>query len=326
MKCPECSTTEKEHNEMIGETCCVNCGLVLSWTPIEETTIVKTPDEHSFEKLHIDNLRGKTPHLTNQGLGSHIFPNDKVSSRLAFTQLRASSHYRGGLSDSDKHMIVLLRNPLHQYGHSLASGSNHIIKATMRLKNRLGEMNKLRGYPVETRASVLLYLIMQQVNLTNLTRHSNITGLDRKKLSKLSRKFARLMEIPQIFSVTNNRKMIGDTLDLMGTNGVDIHSEFRMECTILSDYISSELDKRDLPYKNSTNSTVIWMVSMMRDEGILQSEICAVNSVTAQTIRSCLRLILYPMFNFDRQCLKELTVEEFVSGIRTQEYEKRNEK
>tara|TARA_B100000287_G_scaffold433418_1_gene495090 strand:- start:3167 stop:3571 length:405 start_codon:yes stop_codon:yes gene_type:complete len=134
------------------------------------------------------------------------------------------------------------------------------------------------------------------------------------------------MEIPQIFSSTNNRKMIGDTLDLMGTNGVEINPEFRMECTVLSDYISTELDKRDLPYKNSTNSTVIWMVSMMRDEGILQSEICAVNSVTAQTIRGCLRLILYPMFNFDRQCLKELTVEEFVSGIRTQEYEKRNEK
>ena len=142
-----------------------------------------------------------------------------------------------------------------------------MIKSTMRLKNRLVGMNKLRGYPVETRASVLLYLVLQQDRLTNLTRHSKITGLPKKKLSKLSRKFARLMEMPQIFSSTNSQKMVGDILDLMQSDGIPIDFQFRNDCVMLSDYISNELDKRNLPYKNSTNSTVIWMVSIMREEG-----------------------------------------------------------
>ena len=107
MRCPECQSIESEYNDSLGETCCVDCGLVLSWTPIEDTTIVKTPSEHSFERLDMNKTQGQRPFLTNSGLGSHIFPTDKTSKRLAWTQLRASSSYRGGVTEADKHMLVL---------------------------------------------------------------------------------------------------------------------------------------------------------------------------------------------------------------------------
>ena len=324
MKCPECESNERHYNELLGETCCVVCGLVLSWNPIEEFSVIKVPDNHTFEKFQINNLRNAKVFHTNQGLGSHIFATDKTSKRLAWTQLRASTSYRGGVSRADKHMMVLIRNHLHQYGFTLAQNADDLIKSTMRLKARLSGKNKLRGYSVEVRASVLLYLILQQDKLTNLTRHSKITGVSKKKLSKLSRRFARWMEMPQLFSAIDNRKLIGDTLDLIKTNGIHIDDGFRYDCVRTSDYIAVELDKRDLPYKNSTNSAIIWMVSMIRNEGILQSDICAVNESSSQTIRACLRLVLYPMFNFDRKSMKEMTVDDFVSGIRTEEYEQRN--
>ena len=111
--------------------------------------------------------------------------------------------------------------------------------------------------------------------------------------------------------------------DLLQSNGIVIDPELRGDCYILSDFVAKELDDRDLPYKNSTNATVIWMVSQIREAGLLQRDICSVNNTTEQTIRGALRNILYPTLDFDKQCLSELTVEDFVSGIRTEAYRQR---
>ena len=326
MRCPECNATQREYNESLGETCCVSCGLVLSWNPIEEFSVISTAKEDTITKtLATQRLlsNGSNAFVTNDGLGSTIIPSDSKSRRLAYTQLRASSSYRGGLSSTDKHMIVLVKNHLHQYGMNSFDNAKKYLDATISLKKRLTEMNKLRGYSVEVRASVLLYLILKQDNLTSLTRHSKITGISKKKLSKLGRMFARHMATPQIFSAITNTKMMGDHLDLLQSNGIVIDPELRGDCYILSDFVAKELDDRDLPYKNSTNATVIWMVSQIREAGLLQRDICSVNNTTEQTIRGALRNVLYPTLDFDKQCLSELTVEDLVSGIRTEAYRQR---
>ena len=45
IKCPICLSRKNEYNEKIGETCCTDCGLVLTSIAFEETSFVKNDDK-----------------------------------------------------------------------------------------------------------------------------------------------------------------------------------------------------------------------------------------------------------------------------------------
>jgi transcription initiation factor TFIIIB Brf1 subunit/transcription initiation factor TFIIB len=110
--------------------------------------------------------------------------------------------------------------------------------------------------------------------------------------------------------------MISTVLTNLETNGIEFSNEFRAKCYALAEYIAKSLDAIDKPYKNSTNATVVWLVGLMENEKIRQQDITDVSEVTVQTIRTTLRKIIYPTFKVDKATLAQLTVDEFVNGIR----------
>ena len=308
MKCSECGSLNRVENTVIGEICCADCGLVLSWNPIEEYSIVKSLNEDekkphgAFRKVH----------FTNENLGSNIFPTDKKSRRLAYTQYTQSDKYRGGVTPQDKHFIVCCKQIIYQYG--LPDTHGEILAQCKSTKKRLAEKGLLRGYSTEVRANVISYLHLKEHS--SIRRHSTITGESVKRLGRLSRKFAKHMHTRQLIGVRSPSEMISTVLTNLETNGIEFTNEFRNKCYILSEYIAKSLDEMDKPYKNSTNATVVWLVGLMENEKIKQQDITDVSEVTVQTIRSTLRNIIYPMFKVDKKTLEQLSVDEFVNGIR----------
>ena len=308
MKCAEYGNSERVENPIIGEICCVGCGLVLSWNPIEEFSLLKEiPPE---DKKNMNTFR--KVNYTDDGLGSSIIPFDKKSARLAITHHRQSQSYRGGLTQQDKHFIVTCKNIIFQYG--LPDIKGEILTSCKLTKKRLGKKGLLRGYNTEFRASVITYLHLKRH--TSVRRHALITGESQKRISKVSKKFARHMHTRQLLEIRSPTDMIIQTLGRMQYNGIEVSNEIRRKSCILGEYIAKCLDETDRPYKNSTNATVIWLTGLMEGNTFRQQDITDVSEVTVQTIRTVLRVIIYPTFKIDKKTISNLTVDEFVNGIR----------
>jgi transcription initiation factor TFIIIB Brf1 subunit/transcription initiation factor TFIIB len=308
MKCPECGDIEKIENPTIGEICCVGCGLVLSWNPIEEFSIIK--------KIPLEDKRNmnafRKVNYTDDGLGSSIMPNDRKSRRLAITHHRHSSKYYGGLSTQDKHFIVVCKHIIYQYG--LPDTKGEILASCKLTKKRLGEKGFLRGYNTDFRAAVITFLHLKKH--TSVRRHALVTGESQKRISRVSKKFARHMHTRQLLEIRSPTDMVIQTLGRMQYNGIEVPNEIRVKSCVLGEYIAKCLDETDRPYKNSTNATVIWLTGLMEGNTFRQQDITDVSEVTVQTIRTVLRLIIYPTFKIDKKTISNLTVDEFVNGIR----------
>ena len=319
MKCPECGSHKSSFNETLGETCCDECGLVLSFVPFEETTYIKKLQDVHMGDSHGQHAMNATKgkfFATNDGLGSNIPIVDAKSRKLARTHLRQSARYRGGLSQSDKEFQVVVRNVIYQYG--LVNESKHdIANRCMKLRRRLQEKHLARGYSAMFMGNCITYLILKEMKIpVSLRRHVSITGENRKRLSKVTRRWAKHMANPQIHQKQDVTLMISSALNLLQTHiGEKLDSEFREKTHILGIYLEEQYNTLDMSYRNSTNAMCIWMASLMEGYSYRQSDIASVCETTAQTIRLQLRQF-YSLFGMDKRSLQQITVDDFVSGIR----------
>lgn len=319
MKCAECGSHKSSFNDMLGETCCDDCGLVISFIPFEETSYLKKLSDVHIGDSHGQHAQNATKgrfFATNDGLGSNIPIVDKKSRKLARTQLRQSSRYRGGLTQADKEFQVIVRNIIYQYG--LVGETKHdIADRCMKLRRRLQEKHVARGHSAEFMANCITYLIFKEIKIpVSLRRHVSVTGESRKRLSKVTRRWAKHMTNPQIHQQQDVTLMVSNALNLLQTNiGETLDSEFREKTHILGIYLEKQYTALDMSYRNSTNAMCIWMASLMEGYSYRQSDIASVCETTAQTIRLQLRQF-YSLFEMDKRMLQQTTVEEFVSGIR----------
>lgn len=309
MKCPECGSIRNSMNESIGETCCDECGLVLSYMPFEEHTYTVKKDVDFKAKTFMSK--------TNDGLGSNISPTDKVSHRLARTHRRQSDRYRGGLTTADKYFQIVCGNILYQYGFTLDNRTRRLKNECMNLRRRLQDKHKARGYSAELMAQVITYLVMKSQDISvSIRRHCTITGVDSKQLSKISKRWSKHMHNPQIHKVRSAHRMITESLSKLETRLEETLDDlFRQNAYLMGEYVQSSYDKLNRPYKNSTNAMCIWMASDLDNHGYRQEDIAACCETTAQTIRTQTR-DFYGVFGLTKKKMKELTIEEIVNGIR----------
>ena len=319
MKCAECGSHDSSLNEVLGETCCDDCGLVLSFIPFEETSYLKKLNDVHMGDSHGQHAMNATKgrfFATNDGLGSNIPIVDKTSRKLARIQLRQSSRYRGGLTQADKEFLVVVRNIIHQYG--LVGDNKHdIADRCMKLRRRLQKKHLARGHSAMFMANCITYLIFKEMKISvSLRRHVSITGEDRKRLSKVTRRWSKHMVNPQIHQRQDATVMISSALNLLQTHiGETLDSGFREKTHILGMYLEKQYNALDMSYRNSTNAMCIWMASLMEGYSYRQSDIASVCETTAQTIRLQLRQF-YSLFGMDKRSLQQTTVDDFVSGIR----------
>tara|TARA_R110002020_G_scaffold106867_4_gene248449 strand:- start:273 stop:1211 length:939 start_codon:yes stop_codon:yes gene_type:complete len=309
IKCPICFSRTNEYNEQIGETCCADCGLVLTSIAFEETTFVKKD-----ENINLSYDERKKGYVTDNGnLGSRI----KGTSKLAKTQLFASSKYKSGrVLASDRHFTVLVKNILYQYNIPTSGVVHSALEQCESLKRTLREKNMLVGYSTEIRASSITYLILRHRNITNIKRHATICGVNIKMLKKTNKKFSKGIKTKEIIQIRNPTLMMENSILMLETNiGEICNQSYRIKCFKMCEYVASCYDELNLTYRNSTNALVMWLVSQIEGTNYTQKEIGNASNTTPQSLRINLKQF-YQTFNINKQQLLSISVEDFISGIR----------
>ena len=310
IKCAECNSRKNEYNSQIGETCCAKCGLVLTSILFEETTFLKKIDKNDM-MLSKDEL--SKSFVTDDGrLGSRIMG----TSNLAKTQLWESSKYRGKVLPSDKYFTVLVKNIIYQYNIPTSGVTNSVLDQCESLKRTLRERTLLRGYSIEIRASAITYLILKDKNITNIKRHALICGVNKKKLSRATRKLGKGMPNKQLYYVRNTTSIMEDCILLLETKtGEMCNYSFRIKCFKMSEYVASSYDEMNLSYRNSTNAVVMWLTSQMNSQKYTQKQIGEVCNTTPQSLRINLK-VFYDSFNVSKKQMLSISVDDFILGLR----------
>ena len=308
IKCPICLSRKNEYNEKIGETCCTDCGLVLTSIAFEETSFVKNDD-----KIILTSEEKGRSYVTDDGnLGSRI----KGSGKLAKTQLFQSSSYKGKVLASDRHFTVLVKNILYQYNIPTLGKANSILEECESFKKTLREKKLLTGYSTELRAASITYLLLRNKNITNLNRHAKICGVNIKMLKKTNKKFSKGMLTRETIQIRNPTLMMENAILMLETNlGEMCNYSYRIKCFKMGEYVASCYDKLNLSYRNSTNALVMWIVAQMDDKKYTQREIGEASNSTPQSLRINLKQF-YEIFNINKQQLLSISVDDFISGIR----------
>ena len=163
MICQECQSNEFEYDEVMGETACVDCGLIVITELFEETvrSVSNTQEIHSKEI---------------GGLGSVI----NQSGKLRKTQVRYAT--------SDGHI---------RKGIVFANMVLTSVASTKKLSNRIDEVYRelyaknvfSNSHPLEVRATAVVFFVMKEnrtpVSIKEVSKEFDCQG---KKLNRLIRK------------------------------------------------------------------------------------------------------------------------------------------
>ena len=166
MKCLECNRSEFEYDEVMGETACVECGLIAVTELFEERQI-------SVDKEVLLKSSERT------GLGSIISGSGKMA------------HIHNRYSSKDHHIkkgIVMCQMVL-----------SNVFESNTTLRDRVGEVyrelhskNTFKGVSLEVRATAVVWFVMKEnktpIKIKKLSEEFSCSG---KSLNRLIRKISK---------------------------------------------------------------------------------------------------------------------------------------
>ena len=83
----------------------------------------------------------------------------------------------------------------------------------------------------------------------------------------------------------------------------------------MSEYVASSYNELNLPYRNSTNAVVMWLVAQMDSKKYTQKEIGDICNTTPQSLRINLN-VFYDSFNITKEQILSISVDDFITGLR----------
>jgi transcription initiation factor TFIIIB Brf1 subunit/transcription initiation factor TFIIB len=320
MTCEECGSTESEFNERLGETCCSDCGLILSFEPYEQTVFVKPDDD----KAPLGNPALTSGMFDDGKLGSRISPVDKTSRRLHQTALRQSGVLnRGRMTQADKMTRIEMRNVLWKYNLNV---DGRIFDECWRNFRTLHEKHHLNGLTVGRRVGPITYVTLRRNGVvTSIKKHAKISDLKPRLLMKLSRKFNKLLYNSNMYQEMNLDKLLASVLERItsheefsgNTNGTFNSDtiECREQIYALSNFFKKNMDKHSESFGNAQLGACIFLATTMEDAPIKQHIIAEACEVNVLTIRGAMNRF-YNNFSIDKNEMVALGVENFVNGVR----------
>ena len=295
--CKECGCVSFQYDDGLGESVCVDCGLVIVINPFEET--VRYGDLKDE-----DNRKPNTTHL-----GSYILPSDIAGQSdwsLFREQIRSQPE-----SSTDRRMKVLLSMYLSYYNipPNLKKRANSYYKT----------MNKDRlfvGLPVEKRAAALTFYMLKELDIVcNIREHSKHTRVERADISKIARKIAKYQKKSHVFIETNHISKLQVLLSKLEANDIIINSSFRENAHRMVEYVSRHMEALDMRYSNNLLVATVWIAGRMLDYPVHQYMLCEVWPSSTLGLRQSAKKIC-EIFNIDRSNLSKIDIDEFVLGVR----------
>lgn len=291
-KCKECSSKNFEFIERLGEQACVDCGLILSVNPLEETVSYSNTSVSEIVRNPAD-------------LGSHIWSSEvKSTKHFALKKQHTRSN---NISESDRLMTTLCNMILSNY-----NVSTELKNITMSYYTTLKKERVFRGVKIEWRAAALTYYVLKENNIvTDLITHEKISKVSKSDISRQAKKVAKFRRNSQVFTVRNPITLANTLLDRLENPS----SELRLGVIQMVEYISRNVEQRDVRFTDNMLAACFYMASKMLSVTITQRQLEENWPCSSVGIRTTLTT-LSKMFNFDRSKISGYDLDSFTMGVR----------
>lgn len=287
--CKECQSTSFDYIDRLGEQICSDCGLVLSVNPIEERVSYNV---------------SKYAEKTNE-LGSIISKNDARNYRdyvLRKETLRTKPE-----SDSDRTMRVLCNMILSNY-----SVGKEIKELTQSYYKTIKRERIFRGVKVEWRAAALTYYVLKENNIvTSLKKHEQISKVPKSDISRQAKKVAKFRRNTVVFTNSDSIHLANTLLDRLQITS----PELRIGTIKLVEYISRNVEQRNIRFTNNMLASCFYISSRMLDIKITQKQLEEAWPCSQGGIRTTMTQ-LSEIFNFDKKKITSYDLDSFIAGVR----------
>lgn len=296
-KCWECKSTSVTYDEAMGEIVCDDCGLVLVKNTLEETVSLEN------EEFKTSNYMGRTNSSFNLGSMISIRDLNDKQARLLYNTQR----WNQTESPSHKKMLKLSNMSLSYY-----SVQYEIKERVSRYYKILQERHALRGISIEVRSAALTYYILKEIGVaTTIRRHSKLTRVTEKELSKTSRVIATVLGKPWVYSHINIDGLVESVGHQMSCNDTKYLGDVKK----LSHQASELLDLHCERFTAAYLSASFYLVAIFNRKRYTQAQISRACGTTEVSLRTNLRKLL-DKYGIEKDRLYYLSLEDFMDGVR----------
>ena len=310
MICDLCSSENNSLDDRLGEMVCDDCGYVMVANLYEETSSPILNSEQSLDIRTGD--KGQ--------LGSNI--GSEGNSRLIRSLRKSQMILRDRATQNMGKVILECNMVLSPW----LPNSNLKERVHTYYKKFFLDRHTWR-WTVSARAVAIVFIVLKEngmaVTLSELSQSNNE---NKGHVSKAARYFARELSKPWLLNqmgIDNWVEKCGNTLVYL--NGENFKQEekreFISDSRIVSEYISYQLEGRDIQFTKLHLACCFWITCLLRTRGTwpeyTQADIC--HSCGASSHRSGNRHKMhemYSMLNINKKGIKRLSVEQFVAGVR----------
>lgn len=292
--CVECSCVSSTFDERLGESVCDDCGLVQIVRPFEET-VSWVSAEGNYEP-------------TNGKLGSQIMGINSNHKSNQMYRMKKHNIWASSFSQTEKRTYTQCMMILSNY--SVGKGLKENVSVYM---NSLNNEHVFRGITVEHRAASITYYILKEAGITvNLTRHSDISKVERKYISRYAKRIAKHFRKSHVFANVNSYRIASTIIDRLD----NVSTNYRMKSLRMIDHLDKYCSAVDIRFSPNKICAVLWAVSVMEDERHHTQELICEASGNSSVVgmRTSLKEIC-DWFNLTKKDLLSLEVLQFINGV-----------
>lgn len=245
MICTECNSTESAFNEVLGETECVGCGLVLISEPFEQ--------EVSFFDAEGNLIRSKDRLLGSKAINKY----DRTTPTHIIVGMRMTTMLAVSITDSKS--IV-----------------ERCEKAYMSCFRR----GVFGLSTFEVRASALVYYVLRERNLPfSLKEICKEYGVKASLVARQAKAIASHFKNPAVFQLTNGIGVIEKYAERLG--GL----EFSRTCGILFSFFEKQMEERHENFRPFTHGAIMYIAGICEYKRFTQDKIAETVDCSKRTIQ-----------------------------------------
>ena len=282
-RCPYCNHTQVSHDRKAAEVVCAKCGAVLeeNMVSLGSDVFVYSPEDRSKIRTgpppkYTHPTRGLTTEIDKYNRDIHgkkISPAMQAQARRMRGQQR-----RASICTSMERNLAIALPELDRIASSLFLPRN-IREASALLYRRAVEKSLIRGRPIESVVSAVIYILCRQYGIPRtLDEISNVSGKSKKEIGRTYRfvKKQLFVSVP-LTNPIHYVPRFATELDLSG----EVQEKAKV---ILEEVISKGLISGRGP--TGVAAAAVYIAGVINDERRTQKEVADVAGVTEVTIRN----------------------------------------
>ena len=307
VKCEECASRNVVNDTQKGEIYCGDCGLVMLDELMEESISTRERPGDPESDLSHESLRpgfklgSQVGRFTKEG----SFDRSKKGRILRTTAKRLTKNSQ---EKNTEKALMLCNMLVAEFSHT------RVLKDRVAwIYQRLQQVDLLRGSSLEVRAAAIVYYTFKELGINRtIPEIIEKNGAHPRQVARLARKIATYFRKPWVLSQKNIRQDVEKYCAMLGTRRPFTNAA--IDVGVLCERLASE---KYITTNAGFTAACIYMAGQLQKGACTrtQGEISDICNITEVTLRNNM-LIILEMVHLTREQFKELTLEEFLEGVR----------